>query len=83
MAKNTTLTITQDGRDVALMFALANSIVNQHLLQAIYAKVFDFSLQESEQQLEEMRRKTFAEMSIVLAEYGNLDVPALNKLLGL
>ena len=83
MPTDANILISQEGRDLALIFALANSAVNQSVLQAIYAKTFGYSPEESEAHLADTRKKTFTDVCAVLAKHGNLDVPTLLQSLGL
>jgi hypothetical protein len=83
MPTDTNILISQEGRDLALIFALANTAVNQSVLQAIYAKTFGYTSEEAEAHLAETRKKTFADVCAVLAKHGNLDVATLLQSLGL
>jgi hypothetical protein len=76
-------TISQEGRDLALIFALTNTAVNQAVLQEIYMKTFGISPEETEAHLADLRKQTFADVCATLAKYGNLDVSSLLQSLGL
>lgn len=83
MSADNKIIINQEGRDLALMFALANTAVNQTVLQALYAKVFEYSPEEAEAHLAEIRKNAFTDVCAVLAKHGNLDLPTLLESLGL
>jgi hypothetical protein len=76
-------TISQEGRDLALMFALTNTAVNQAVLQEIYMKTFGCSAEEVETHLADLRKQVFADVCATLAKFGNLDVSNLLQSLGL
>ena len=77
------LRLSEDGKNVALIFALANTAVNQTILEAIYAKTFGYSPEECGKRIAEFRKQTFERMLTVLEKYGDLDVPAFREFLGL
>ncbi len=83
MPADTNSTISQEGRDLALIFALTNTAVNQALLQEIYMKVFGQSPEQIEAHVADLRKQTFADVCATLAKYGNLDVSSLLQSLGL
>jgi hypothetical protein len=83
MPAETKATMSQEGRDLALIFALSNTAVNQALLQEIYMKSFGHSPEETEAHLADIRKQTFADVCSTLAKYGNLDVSSLLQSLGL
>lgn len=75
------LRLSEDGRNIALIFVLANTAVNQTILEAVYAKTFNYSPEECEKRIAEIRKQTFEKMLTVLEKYGNLDVPRFLELL--
>ncbi len=75
--------ISQEGRDLALIFALTNTAVNQAVMQEIYMKTFGLSPEQTEAHVADLRKQTFADVCATLAKYGNLDVSNLLKSLGL
>ena len=83
MPTNTTTTIGQEGRDLAFIFTLTNTAVNQAILQEIYMKTFGQSPEQTEAHLADIRKQTFADVCATLAKYGNLDVSSLLRSLGL
>ena len=83
MPVDTSSTISQEGRDLALIFALTNSAVNQALLQEMYMKVFGQTTEQIEAHVAELRKQTFADVCGTLAKYGNLDVSSLLQSLGM
>ena len=76
-------TISQEGRDLALIFALTNTAVNQAILQEMYMRTFGLSAEETEAHIADLRKQTFADVCATLAKYGNLDVSSLLQSLGL
>jgi hypothetical protein len=83
MPDDTKTTMSQEGRDLALIFTLANSAVNQALLQEIYMKTFGESPEQTEAHLADIRKQTFADVCATLAKYGSLDVSSLLQSLDL
>jgi hypothetical protein len=83
MPTDTNMTMSQEGRDLALIFTLANTAVNQAILQEIYMKTFGYSPEQTEQHIADIRKQTFADVCATLAKYGNLDVQSLLQVLAL
>jgi len=83
MSADTRSTISPEGRDLALIFALSNTAVNQAILQEIYMKTFGQSPEETEAHVADIRKQTFADVCSTLAKYGKLDVSSLLQSLGL
>ena len=83
MPADTKTPISQEGRDLALIFTLTNTAVNQAILQEIYMKVFGQTPEQTEAHLADLRKQTFADVCATLAKYGNLDVTSLLHSLGL
>jgi hypothetical protein len=76
MSKKPKIRINQEGRDFALICALGNTIVNQIVLEAIYAKTFECSPEKAKEFLTEIRKENFPKMVAVLKLQGDLDTDA-------
>jgi hypothetical protein len=83
MPDDSKTTLSQEGRDLALIFALTNTAVNQAALQEIYMKIFGLSPEQTEAHVADLRKQTFADVCATLAKNGNLDVSSLLQSLGL
>ena len=75
-------TMSQEGRDLALLFTLTNTAVNQAMLQEMYMKIFGLSAEQTEVHLADLRKQTFADVCATLAKYGNLELTNLLQSLG-
>ncbi|MCX6134045.1 MAG: hypothetical protein NTU47_09560 [Ignavibacteriales bacterium] len=81
MSADDTTTMSQKGRDLALIFTLTNSAVNQALVQEMYMKTFGLSPEQTEAHVADLRKQIFADVCTTLAKYGDLDVSSLLQLL--
>ena len=76
MTKKPKIRINQEGRDFALICALANTVINQIVLEEIYTKTTGCSQDDAKEHLTEIRKRSLPEVLAVLRLQGGLDVKA-------
>ena len=83
MPNGSSISLNEQARDLALILNTVELRTNQTFLLAIYAKLFDLTLEQTNEKFSNTREKHMKEIWARLAQHGDLDVPGLREALGI